>query len=61
MFTCEHGFGTTKPLLEGSYEVTVDAFDGTGSIGQAPQLSNKLISAPGGLTDLGHILIPITP
>jgi hypothetical protein len=59
MFTCEHGFGTTKPLLEGSYEVTVDAFDGTRSIGQAPQLSNKMIDAPGGLTDLGHILIPI--
>jgi hypothetical protein len=59
MFTCEHGFGTTDALLQGSYTVVVDAFDGSAAVGTAPVLTNKVIHAPGGLTDLGHILIPI--
>jgi hypothetical protein len=58
-FPCEHGFGTTEPLPSGTYTVSVDADDGTGAIGTAPALTNKVIRAPGGLTDLGHILIPI--
>jgi len=58
-FTCEDGFGTTDPLLAGSYTVSVDAENGSGAVGTAPTLTNKVITAPGGLTDLGHILIPI--
>jgi len=60
-FTCEHGFGTTGAFVADTYTVSVDADDGTGAIGTAPALTNKVIRAPGGLTDLGHILIPITP
>lgn len=58
-FTCDHGFGTTDALLEGTYTVSVDANNGSAAIGTAPELTNKTIVAPGGLTDLGHILIPI--
>jgi hypothetical protein len=58
-FTCEHGFGTTSPLLADTYTVSVDAeVDGL-AVGVAPALTNKVITAPNGLTDLGHILIPI--
>lgn len=58
-FDCDDGFGTTSPLPAGSYTVSVDADDGTGAVGKAPTLTNKVIKAPAGLTDLGHILIPI--
>jgi hypothetical protein len=61
-FTCSHGFGTTDPIPEGTYTVVVDANNNSGAaVGTAPALNNKVIRAPGGLTDLGHILIPITP
>jgi hypothetical protein len=58
-FPCEHGFGTTKPLLAGTYTVSVDAAISSGAIGTAPALIDKEITAPSGLTDLGHIMIPI--
>lgn len=59
-FTCEHGFGTTDALEQGTYTVSVDANDDSGmAVGTAPTLTNKVIHAPGGLTDLGHIIIPI--
>jgi hypothetical protein len=59
-FTCEHGFGTTDALEQGTYTVSVDANDNSGAaVGTAPTLTNKVIRAPGGLTDLGHIIIPI--
>lgn len=58
-FTCEDHFGTTDPLLAGTYTVTVDAEVNNASIGQAPTLTNKTIRAPNGLTDLGLIRIPI--
>jgi hypothetical protein len=58
-FPCEHGFGTTDPLLADTYTVSVDAAISSGSIGTAPALTNKVVSSPNGLTDLGHIMIPI--
>lgn len=58
-FQCEHGYGTTSPLLEGTYTVSVDAEVNGAAVGTAPTLTNRVIQAPNGLTDLGHILIPI--
>jgi hypothetical protein len=58
-FPCDHGFGTTAPLLAGNYTVSVNAAISSGSIGTAPALANKVIKAQNGLTDLGHVLIPI--
>lgn len=58
-FPCEHGYGTTSPLLAGTYTVSVEATVNNKSLGNAPELTNKRITAPEGLTDLGHILIPI--
>ena len=60
-FTCDHYFGTTAPLFAGTYTVSVDAFVGNASVGTAPALTNKQITSPNGLTDLGHIIIPIEP
>ena len=58
-FQCEHHFGTTDPLLAGTYTVSVEATVNNQSIGNAPTLTNKTISSPNGLTDLGNIVIPI--
>jgi hypothetical protein len=58
-FQCEHGYGTTSPLLAGTYTVSVDAEVDNVAVGVAPALTNRVIRAPNGLTDLGHILIPI--
>ena len=58
-FQCEHHFGTTDPLLAGTYTVSVEATVNDRSIGNAPTLTNKTISSPNGLTDLGNIVIPI--
>lgn len=58
-FLCEHGFGTTDPLLADTYTVSVDAAISSGAIGTAPALTNKTITSPNGLTNLGHIMIPI--
>jgi hypothetical protein len=58
-FRCEHGFGTTDPLLAGTYTVSVEAVQDNLSLGNAPELTNKRITAPNGLTDLGHVVIPI--
>jgi len=58
-FPCEHGFGTTDPLLADTYTVSVDAAISSGAIGTAPALTNQVIDSPNGLTDLGHIMIPI--
>jgi hypothetical protein len=58
-FPCEHGFGTTDPLLADTYTVSVDAAISSGAIGTAPTLTNKVVNSPNGLTDLGHIIIPI--
>jgi hypothetical protein len=58
-FDCNDYFGTTSPLIAGNYTVSVDAFVNNAAVGVAPALTNKRISSPNGLTDLGHIVIPI--
>jgi hypothetical protein len=58
-FTCEHHYGTTDPLLAGTYTVSVEATVNDQHVGTAPSLTNKTIRSPNGLTDLGNIVIPI--
>jgi len=58
-FTCTDHFGTTGGLVAGRYTVSVDAEDGAGALGAPVNLTNKDINAPNGLTDLGHVILPI--
>lgn len=58
-FECDHYFGTTDPLLAGTYTVSVEATVSDQAVGVAPDLINKTIRSPNGLTDLGHVIIPI--
>jgi hypothetical protein len=60
-FTCEDGFGTTAEVPVGLYDVTVTAENGSADIGASLPLANKPITAPNGLTHLGHVRIPVTP
>lgn len=54
------GFAFTAGLLAGDYTVSVAALDSSDrSVGTAPALPNKRISAPNKITDLGLIAIPI--
>ncbi len=58
---CTDGGGYTAGLIQGSYTVSVAALDSANrSIGTAPALTNKVISAPNKITDLGLIMLPIT-
>jgi len=57
-FTCEDHYGTTDGLPAGTYTVSIDAED-NGALGPAVNLTNKVITAPNGTTDLGHVMIPI--
>lgn len=57
-FPCEHSYGTTRALPAGPYAVSISAEDAGGPVGTADPV-NATISAPNGLTDLGHIIIPI--
>ena len=59
-FTCSDHYGTTDPLLAGTYTVSVEATVNNQSIGNAPAVT-KTISAPNRLTDLGLFVIPVTP
>jgi hypothetical protein len=59
IFPCDHYFGTTAPLLAGTYTVSVNAQVNDRSVGAAPALTSKTIRSPNGLTDLGHVIIPI--
>ena len=59
-FTCTDGFGTTDVLPEDTYDVTVTASSGPGhDLGVSAPLADKLITAPNGLTHLGHVRIPV--
>ncbi len=59
-FPCEHYYGTTEPVLAGSYTLTVQALlNNKIALGQGITLTNKTVSSPNGLTDLGHVFIPI--
>lgn len=58
-FTCEDGFGITSELPVGSYDVTVTAENGSADIGASLPLASRPITAPNGLTHLGHVKIPV--
>lgn len=59
IFDCADYYGTTSPMLTGNYTVSIDALVNNRAVGVAPALTNKRINSPNGLTDLGHINIPI--
>lgn len=59
-FTCTDHFGTTSGFVAGRYTVSVDAEDNAGALGEPVNLTNKDITAPNGLTDLGHVVLPIS-
>ena len=58
-FTCEDGFGVTSELPVGNYDVTVSADSGSADLGNSGPLANKPITAPNGLTHLGHVRITL--
>jgi len=59
-FTCTDHYGVTSVLPEGTYTVSIDAFDhNNAAIGTADTLTNKTISGPNKVTDLHTITIPI--
>lgn len=59
-FDCEQGAAITAALLEGTYNVSIDAFqDGAGALGAPFNLDNRVIQAPNKVTDLGDIQLPI--
>jgi len=59
-FTCTDHAGTTSGLVAGRYRVSVSAaIDGTGAVSDSVSLDNKDINAPNGVTDLGHVILPI--
>ena len=54
------GYAVTAGLVAGDYTVSVAAVNNAEqSVGTAPALTKKRISAPNKLTDLGSIQIPI--
>jgi hypothetical protein len=56
---CEDHYGVTKAIAAGSYTVAINALDADGSIGTAPEYTNKAIQGPNKVTDLGTAIIPI--
>jgi hypothetical protein len=59
-FKCTDYYGTTDPLVAGTYTVTVQALLSNGqALGGGITLTSKQLTSPNGLTDLGHVLIPI--
>jgi hypothetical protein len=60
IFNCGQGGGYTGGLIAGSYTVSIAALDTQDrSIGTVPAMTNKPISAPNKITDLGLVMIPI--
>jgi hypothetical protein len=58
-FPCNHYYGTTDPVLAGSYTLTFQALLNNEALGRGMTLTNRSVGSPNGLTDLGRILIPI--
>ncbi len=58
-FTCTDHFGTTSGLPAGRYTVSVDAEENNAALGKPVNIPNKDVQAPNGLTDLGHVVLPI--
>ena len=59
-FPCEDGQGISKGYAEGSYTVSVDAFNPSGQVSDSVVKGNQTISGPNMVTDLGTATIPIT-
>ena len=60
IFNCADGSGVTSVFLAGTYTVSIDAVNtALQSIGTAAPLTNKTITAPNHVTDLGTVTIPI--
>jgi hypothetical protein len=60
VFRCDEPFGVTRGILAGSYTVSVAALDtADAAVGVAPAQTNKTVARPGGITDLGTVIIPI--
>ncbi len=57
-FSCDDGYGITSELPVGLYDVTVTVSSMPGmDIGASAPIQNKEITAPNGLTSLGHVQI----
>jgi hypothetical protein len=57
-FSCDDGYGITSELPVGFYDVTVTVSSMPGTdIGASSPLPDKEITAPNGLTSLGHVQI----
>jgi hypothetical protein len=59
VFDCGDHFATTPGLLAGDYTVAITAEDNGGPLGDQVLITNKRITAPNGLTPLGHVVLPI--
>jgi len=59
-FQCANGMAITGAFIAGTYTVSVAVLNNVFSNqGQAPDLTNQVIVAPDGLTDLGTVTIPV--
>jgi hypothetical protein len=61
-FKCTDHYGLTAVLPEGTYVVSVDAFDGSNppkALGTPVTLNNQTIAGPNKVTDLHKITLPI--
>lgn len=58
-FDCIEGYGTSDVLPEDFYDVTVTASTGSSDIGASAPIPDVEITAPNGLTHLGHVRIPV--
>ena len=57
-FSCDDGYGVTSELPVGLYDVTVTVSASPGNdLGASDPLPDKRITAPNGLTSLGHVKI----
>lgn len=57
-FSCDDGYGITEELPEGLYDVTVTVSSMPGTdIAHSDPIPDKEITAPNGLTSLGHVKI----
>ncbi len=60
IFPCTDHFGITSGFLAANYTVHVDAIDHSSppaSIGDAADLTNKVVQAPNRVTDLGTVTV----
>lgn len=58
-FACNDHFAVSAGLLEGSYDIQIDAFSGNTAVGPGPLLTARPIRRQNEVTDLGMVLIPI--